>query len=563
MLDLRIRGGTIVDGSGAPRWRGDVGVAGGRVVAIGEVDEPARETLSADGLVVAPGFIDAHTHYDVQALWDPLLSVSPWHGVTTVVIGNCGYGIAPAAPAHREQVLRMLEAVEDMSLEDMRAGLGGEWPFQSYPEYLDVLEARGLALNLAGFLPHSNLRLHAMGEASMEREATDEELGQMCALTREAVRAGAIGLSSSHSLTHFAGTGRPVPSRLASHKEYLALARAVAEAGGHLLLDAGSPGLEELEVAARETGLRGVWVALFDGWYPLGASREVAQSRFHAWSREGLPLSAEVACYPLLFEVTFDSPFFFSSLPCFKGVLQRDREGRKEAYRDPEFRAALRQAVAPDSAARSFAGAWSRTFIADAQHGRPELEDLCVEEAARELGVDATDLVMDLSLASDLNARFRFAFANYDPREVGALLADPHNLIAVSDAGAHCGQMCQAGYATHLLGHWVRERKVFSLEEGIRRLTSHPAELFGIADRGTLAIGKPADLVIFDPSTVGASAPRRVRDLPAGGERFVTDAHGIEAVVVGGCVVRQGGSDRVEARGPLPGRLLRGGRARP
>jgi N-acyl-D-aspartate/D-glutamate deacylase len=555
--DLKIAGGTIVDGTGAPGVPGDLGIRAGRIVAVGAAPGAARETIDARGRVVAPGFIDIHTHYDAQILWDPLLSISPWHGVTTVVMGNCGFGVAPTRPAHRELILRTLEKVEGMSLEALQAGLGVEWPFETFPEYLDVIGRRGTAINVGVLVGHTPVRLYVMGEDASERTARPDEIAAMRAIVAEGIAAGAMGFATSKSPTHVGYGGKPVPSRVASLEEIHALAGALRDAGRGIVQATAGPELflSQFAALARETGRTLTWTALLAGIMGPGSHRAFLKYSADLVA-QGLPVVPQVACRPLNFEFQWKEPFVFESMPVFRQVSAADVEGKKRIYRDPAFRQAFREAQA--GAAGAFAPRWDRTWFAWCPTG-PDLEERTVLEVARERGLDPVDLALDVGLASNLEARFRMAVLNDDEDEVAELLTDAHTVLGLSDAGAHASQLCDACFATHLLGHWVREKHTLGLEQAVRMLTSKPAELFGIEDRGRIALGGAADVVVLDPATVGAGPLRRVRDLPAGADRLVADASGIDTVIVNGVVVRRHGTDAVTASGPLPGRLLRSG----
>ncbi|MFM7734381.1 MAG: N-acyl-D-amino-acid deacylase family protein [Alphaproteobacteria bacterium] len=559
--DLFITGATIHDGTGAPGVRGDVAIRDGRISAIGRVEGRARRTVEADGLVVCPGFVDIHTHYDAQVLWDRMLTISPWHGVTTVLVGNCGFGVAPTRPEHRALVLRILEKVEGMSFECLSEGLGGDWPFETFPEYMDAIERRGSALNVAAMVGHSPVRLWVMGEESMGRAATPEEVARMRDLVQEAMLAGAIGLATSRSPTHVGAAGRPVPSRLAELDEVRALAGALGELGRGIVQATVGPGLffDEFAGIAAETGRTITWTALLAGMMGPGSHRMLLE-RSAELARRGLPIVPQVSCRPLEFDFDFAEPFPFESLPLFGPVSAADREGKKRIYADPSFRAGFRDTLAAKLAG-PFCGAFARLRVSSCP-GRPDLDERAVEDLAREAGSDPVDFVLDLVLATDMAARFRMAILNFDEAEVAELLVADGVVLGLSDAGAHASQLCDACFSTHLLGHWVRERGVLDLPAAIRLLTSRSAEVVGIEDRGRLAVGLPADVVVFDPDRVGAGALRRVRDLPGGADRLVSDASGIELVVVNGTILRERGVDALDPAGPLPGRLLRGGAAR-
>ncbi|HKA61460.1 MAG TPA: D-aminoacylase [Methylomirabilota bacterium] len=562
-FDLVVRGGTIVDGTGRPGVRGDVGIRDGRIAALGDVKGSAAQTVDAGGLVVAPGFIDVHTHYDAQVMWDRMLTISPWHGVTTVVMGNCGFGVAPTRPDHRGLIMRTLEKVEGMSLDALEAGLGEAWPFETFPQYLDAVERRGTALNVAVLLGHTPLRLYVMGEDATERPATPDEIARMRAIVREAIDAGAIGFATSKASTHIGYAGKPVPSRAAAFAEIEALAGALGEAGRGILQATVGRELffKEFETLARATGRPVTWTALLAGMMGPGSHRELLD-KSRALVKQGLNVVPQVTCRTLNFEFQFREPFIFESMSVFKPISVADFDGKVRLYRDPDFRRAFKESFDRPKKGAVFAGlSWARTWISWYPPD-PSLEERMVTEVATERGVDPTDLVLDMALATNLEARFRMAVFNHDEAEVIELLTEPDTVLGLSDAGAHASQLCDACFSTHLLSRWVREKQAIALPEAIRMLTSRPAEVFGITDRGRLANGLAADVVVFDPATVGASKLRRVHDLPAGADRLVADASGIEAVIVNGTIVRRGGRDAVAADGALPGALLRNGRAR-
>ena len=564
MFDLTITGGTVLDGTGSPGVVADVAIAEGRVVALGPDAAAGAEsaaTLDATGRVVSPGFVDIHTHYDAQILWDRMMTVSPWHGVTTVVMVNCGFGVAPTRPEHRDLIVRTLEKVEGMSAAALRAGLGDEWPFESFPQYLDAVEARGPAVNVGAMIGHTPVRLDVMGTESTERPATAEEIARMRAVVAEAMEAGAVGFATSKSPTHVGYEGRPVPSRSAELDEILAITDALGQAGRGVIQATMGSGLAFAEFAeiTRRTGRPISWTALLAGVGGPGVSAWMLEESVKLLD-EGLPVHPQVSCRPLNFEFTMAEPFPFESMRLFGPVSAASDSATKIAiYRDPEFRAALSNKLAAGKGG-ALGGSWARTVVSWFPPD-PTLEERNLVDLALERGVDPTDLVLDLAIESGLAARFRMAVLNYDEDEVEVLLTDPHTMIGLSDAGAHASQLCDSGFSTHLLSRWVRERQALSLPEAVRKLTSEPADIFGLTDRGRLAVGRPADVVVFDPATVACGPLRRVEDQPSGADRLVADAVGIDAVVVNGVTIRRDGVDAVDAAGPLPGRLLRGGHA--
>ena len=551
-FELVIANGNLVDGTGAAARPGELGVRRGRIAALGrpgELAPGAARVLDARGAAIAPGFIDIHTHYDAQVFWDRTLSPSSWHGVTSVVVGNCGFGVAPTRPAHRDLILRTLENVEGMSLDALRAGLGADWPFESFGEFLGAIEERGAAIHVGALVGHTPVRTYVMGDEATEREARPDEIAAMQALVRGALRDGALGFATSKSPTHVGYAGRPVPSRAASRAEIDALAGCLGEVGHGVLQCTIGSGLfvDELEQIQRAIRRPISWTALLGGMLGPTGHRGILE-RSAKLQAEGVRVVPQVSCRPLLFEFQFKAPFPYEALPCFKPVSQADLAGKKRIYADPAFRK-----VFGEQARR-----WRETAISSCPT-EPALEERSVADVAAERGVDPVDLVLDLALASDLEARFRIGIFNIDDDVVAELLSSPAAMLGLSDAGAHASQLCDAGAPTTLLGKWVREKRVLSLEEAVRRLTSEPADVFGVPDRGRLAVGLAADVAVFDPATVGCAPVRRVHDFPAGADRLVADAHGIRAVVVEGTVVREDGRDALDPRGPLPGRVLRGG----
>src|SRR5689334_11332514 len=558
-FDLKITGGTIVDGSGKPGFVGDLGIKDGKVVALGKADGPATTTIDASGKVVSPGFVDVHTHYDAQILWDRMLSISPWHGVTTTVIGNCGFGVAPTHAAHRKMIMQTLEKVEGMSLEALEAGLGTAWPFETFPQYLDTLEKRGSAINVAALFGHTPLRLYVMGDESTERAATPDEIAKMKELMQEAMDAGAIGFGTSVSISHNGYGGKPVPSRQATVEEMDALVSVMGELKrGLMQITIGRDfSTRHMAEVSRKYNVPVTWTALLSYLYGPGGHRKqldlAAEQR-----KSGALVIPQVSCRPLNFEFTFAEPFIFDVMKFMNELSQADAKApgtRRRAYADPAWREKLRSEVTP-----LFRNWWDRVVIAWSSSHR-ELEEQSLTAAAAKLGKDPVDLALDIALADDLQARFRMAVMNFDEKEVAELITDPHTVIALSDAGAHASQLCDACYSTYLLGHWVREKKTLSLEQAVHQLTQRPAEMFGITDRGLLAEGRPADVVVFDPATVAPGPLKRVYDLPAGADRLVAEANGIDAVIVNGTLIRHNGKDAVASNDRLPGRVLRHGKA--
>ncbi|MFP6746392.1 MAG: amidohydrolase family protein, partial [Alphaproteobacteria bacterium] len=482
------------------------------------------------------------------------------HGVTTAVVGNCGFGVAPTRVDHREIIMRTLEKIEGMSIDALKAGLGEEWPFETFPEYLDTVEGLSPAINVGVLMGHTPLRTYVMGEAATERAASDDELAAMCVLLADGMKAGALGFATSKASTHVGYEGRPVPSRAADMAEIFALCDVLgdlnqgviqATVGRELFLD-------EFEQIARRTGRPITWTALLAGLSLAKGGHEEQLVQSEDLARQGLPISPQVTPRPLNFEYQFKEPFPFEAISMFKPVSAADFDGKARIYKDLEFRQAFKDRMKTIRA--SFQSSFAMTVISQ-YDPEPTLSERKLFGVAAERGVDPIDLALDLALASNLEARFRMPVANHDEDQVEPLLKSDCTVLGLSDAGAHASQLCDACQPTHFLRRWVREKQVFTLEQAIRMLTSRTAAVMGITDRGRLSVGRPADVVIFDPATVGDQPLQRVHDLPAGVDRLISQASGIANVIVNGVVIRDQGEDAVPANGALPGRLLRGGRA--
>ena len=554
--DLKITGGTIIDGTGAPRIVGDLGIKDDKIVALGSAPAEATKTIDATGRIVSPGFVDIHTHYDAQIMWDPMVSCSPWHGVTTIVMGNCGFSVSPTRPEHRDLIMRTLENVEGMSVDALRAGLGQDWPFETFPQYLDAVEQNGCAVNTAALIGHTALRMFVMGEDSTEREATPEEIALQRAIVTEAIEAGALGFATSRAQTHVGYEGRPVPSRLATTDEIIEIAQALGDVGGVMQATVGR-GLNHDEFAriAETTGANVSWTALLAGMKGPGSHRKELERAAEIAGR-GLGVYPQVAVQPIQFEMSWKAPFIYEALRCFEPVSKSDLDGRKTYYADPEWRTLFKEKAGNGG---KIGDRWARTEISY-YPSNPELEGTNCQEYADELGVDPVDAMLDLALDADLEMRITQDVINHDRDEIDELLHDPNTVIGLSDAGAHASQLCDAKYSTEFFSTFVRERKSFTLEEGVHMMTQRPAQVFGIEDRGTLTEGGFADVVVFDKDEIGHLGKRRVNDLPGGADRLISDAKGIDAVVVNGTVIRQHGEDTVSPATGLPGKLLRKGK---
>jgi N-acyl-D-aspartate/D-glutamate deacylase len=555
VFDLLFRGARIFDGRGGPETLGDVAVNDGRIVAVSRrIGEAARRVVEADGLALMPGIIDSHTHFDAQITWDPTLSPSPALGVTTAVIGNCGFTIAPCRPADREITMRNLTQVEGMSIDALRAGI--DWGFETFAEYMAQLRRRGSAANVAAYVGHSSVRTYVMGDDAARREATPGEIAQMQAIVREAMAAGAVGFASSTSPAHNGEGGLPMPSRLASDEEMAALVGAMGEGGrGVYMLTKGShTAVAFLESLAAATG-RPVMVAAL--LHNSVAPRVVFDDldAIAAANARGHRLLGQVSCCALTMDFTLASPYPVEGLASWKPALGRSGEALKAVLASDGFRAGVRAELETATTFRLFNGEWDKVHVVETV--KPALtrhEQRSIAAIAADEGRDPLDVMLDIALADDLRTVFTAQLLNSDEAAVGRMLNHPNSIVSLSDAGAHLTFFNDAGFGLHLLGHWSREIGAMSLGEAVRRLTSHPAGVLGLVGRGTIAAGQAADLLLFDPATVGRGPKRRVHDLPAGAPRLTTDALGVHGVWVNGV---QGADARgLIADTPLAGELL-------
>ena len=535
--DLVIKNGTIVDGTGAPGRVADIGVSGGKIAEIGKISDAAKQTIDAADCVVAPGFIDPHTHYDAQICWDRAITPSVWHGVTSVVMGNCGVGIAPCRPETREIAMRDLVNVEGIPFDVLNAGI--TWDWQSFPEFLDAAAARKPSLNLGFIAPLTPFRHYVMGEASMERAATQDETAQIKALLREAVDAGAFGFSTTVLNQHMGYQARPLACRNADRAELKAYANVLKETGKGAIEIALTKKVsvmddeeeELLSFLLAESGRNVTFLALFQRDDIPDACPETLR---RAKALPGaVPQTSPLA---LTREVNMRNPFSFGAFTSWARVfVDKSKEAQRAVYADPAFRNHFREQL---KSATGFSGDWGRITVHETH--KPEMkrhEGRTVADIARERGKDGLDTFLDLTLEDDLDIEFVLAQFNANIKRVEENLIDPRVLIALGDAGAHVDMLCDAGYPTYLLGTWVRERQIMTLEQAIARLTSQPADLFGIKGRGRLAQGYAADIAIFDPAAIGsASRGERRFDLPGGAKRMVMPARGVSHTIVNGMV---------------------------
>jgi N-acyl-D-aspartate/D-glutamate deacylase len=552
--DLVIRNALIVDGLGSALRPGSLAVAAGRIAAIGEDVGSGREIVDARGLALAPGIIDNHTHYDAQVTWDPDLAASTAAGVTTAIIGNCGFTIAPCRPADRDLTMRNLTNVEGMSLEALRAGI--RWEFETVPEYLAMLERNGAGLNLAAFVGHSSVRTFVLREDAARRAATAAEIEAMRILVAEGMHAGAIGFATSTSPAHNGDGGIPMPSRLADDAELLVLTGVLrASRGVFMLTKGGHTKVSFLEEVAARNGRPVVVAALLhSNVSPDSVFCDLDE--IAAANARGRRMSGAISCCPLTMDFTLAAPYPFEGLRSWQPALGQKGETFKRAIADRGFRDAIRAELAEPAVFRLFSGEWDKVLVVEsALPAHRALENRSLADIGRDQGKHPLDALLDLALEEDLATVFAALLLNSDEDAVARLIRHPHSLVSLSDAGAHLTFFNDAGFGLHLLGHWVRERGVLPLEAAVRKLTSDPASVFGIPDRGRLEQGCAADLLLFDPATVGRGPKRRVFDLPAGASRLVTPAIGVHGVWVNGARV-------VDESGPIPaapraGRLLR------
>ena len=552
--DIVIRGGSLVDGTGAPARTADIALTDGVVSDIGEGLDGKR-VLDAGGHVVTPGFVDIHTHYDAQVFWDPALTPSCWHGVTSVVAGNCGFSIAPVRPEHRELLVRTLQHVEDMAPDTLFEGV--PWAdFETFPQYFDAIEKRGTLLNYACYVGHTAVRLYVMGESGYERAANDDDVRGMQRVIAEALDAGAAGFATSASPTHNGDKGRPVPSRVADLDEVRALVAPLRDAhkGVVALLPGEKVTHDDVFDVQRAAERPVTWTALLTvKGYPWHERIMAANTAARA---EGSEVWPQVSCRPLTFQMNLREPFTFNMRPAFQELMDRPLDQRMAAYRDPAWRARAWEELS-GKAKRVIPMNFDALGVAESSK-HPELVGRRVVDVADERGCTPFDFMLDLSLEEDLETRFTSVLANNDPDAIAWLLPQDTVLFGLADSGAHVSQLCDACFATDLLGNWVRDKRVMPLERAIHKLSGEPAAVFGLRDRGTLEVGKAADVVVFDFDRVDPGPLRRIRDFPADGERLVADQPvGVRHVIVNGTVIREDEQVVPGALEQKPGRLLR------
>ncbi len=558
-VDILIKNAWVYDGTGQAPAMQDVAIKDGRVLTLDKnITHEAVQSIDATGLSLMPGIIDSHTHFDAQITWDSTLRPSPALGVTTAVIGNCGFAIAPCKPEHRGITMRNLTQVEGMSLQVLEGAI--DWGFESFPEYLAMLRSKGSVANVAAYIGHSSVRTYVMGAAAAERSASNDEITQMARIVTEAMQAGAVGLASSTSPAHNGEGGKPMPSRLASDAEHLALIRAMAAPfkgrrhGVYMVTKGGDMPvslLEDMAAAAQ----RPVMIAalLHNSTNPTGVFKDL--DAIAAANKRGRKLIGQVSCCPLSMDFTLVSPYPVEGLQSWKPALGKSGDALKAVLADASFRDAIRAELASPTSFRLFNGEWDKLHITEAATAEYiALEQQPFGELARALGRDPLDLMLDIALAEDLKTVFTAMLLNSDEAAVGSMLNHPNSLISLSDAGAHLTFFNDAGFGLHLMGHWVRARGVMTLQEAVRQLTSLPASIFGMVGRGRIAPGYAADLLLFDPTTVARGPKQRVNDLPGGAPRLHTDAIGVHGVWVNGQLVAN--AQGMLHTAPLAGKLI-------
>lgn len=556
MYDLLVRGGRIYDGSGMPSYYGDVGISGGKIVEIGRLHGGAKRTLNVDGLAVAPGFIDPHTHLDAQLFWDPLGTSSCFHGVTSVVVGNCGLSLAPTKPEDRDAVIKSFVRVEAISRRVLEEGI--QWKWESTSEYLDALGAR-LGINAAALVGHIAVRHRVMGEDAVERPATAEEIAKMKELVRQGMKAGAVGFSTNQNPRHIREDKKPVASRLASDEELGSLLDVLAEMNSGVVQLSGGGADARGRIAyaaqmARRTGRPVLWQSINHSWSRPNHWQEMLANTQRVFREDGLPIYAMTQAKPFQNRYTLLDAQCFDEFPTWKSAMFSPVEARKQMFADSAIRKKLRAEAIEDQSPSVFPRRWDVIFVDHVKLPKNKIfEHKSVQEIASAADKDGLDWFLDISLEEDLQTRFVHTNTQGDPQAVCEILKHPAVMIGQSDAGAHMGYDARFGYSTAFLGCWVRDHGIMSLEEAVNKLTFRVASVFGLSDRGLLRPGFAADIVMFDPATVNTLEPEYVQDLPANETRMIQKAAGVPHTIVNGEVVIQDGAPT----GALPGKVLR------
>ncbi len=557
--DLVIRNGTVVDGTGAARFRADVAVKDGKIVEVGKVDGTATRTIDAQDLIVAPGFVDPHTHYDAQICWDDVTSPSCWHGVTTVMMGNCGVGLAPCRPETREVAAWDLVNVEAIPFDVLAKGV--TWDWETFPEYMDAAARRGSGLNLGFLSALTPFRHYVLGAESSERAATPDETKKIANLLREAMDAGSFGFTTTNAGQHIGFQGKPLACRLASLDEFRAYGNVLRDVGHGAIEVALTNEVSRVNAQERElldlllssSGRPVTWLALLNRDDNPNQVQETLVEVDDLIKRGSVP---QATCRPLVGQIDLSKPFLFANMPCFNPVFNVPVEQQIAEYRKPEFRAAFKESL---KKALIFSARWEVAIVLEVTDpAMGKYVGRNVADIARERNAHPADTFLDLAIEDQLKLQYTYDFFNADEDRIPDLINEPRIMIGLSDGGAHVDSLCDAGYATYLLGTWVREREAMTLERAVQRITTEPAALFGIKNRGRIAKGLAADFAIFDMATVGSNKRGEMRyDLPGGGRRLVVPARGVEYTIVNGTPVFEHGKDT----GSRPGEVLRSGRA--
>ncbi len=567
--DLIIQNGTVIDGSGLPRFRADVGIIDGKIASIGRIrGDSAKEVVDAEGHVVAPGFIDGHTHMDAQVSWDPLGTCSCWHGITSVIMGNCGFSLAPCKESEKDMVMRNLERAEDIAPEAMNAGIN--WTWETFPEYLDSVERLPKGINYGAYMGHSALRTYIMGERAFTEEATESDLERMKQQVREAIQAGAMGFTTSRTRNHQTPQRQPVASRLATWEEVRQLVGVMGECGAGIFEIAGEDtGRDPERIADYQARLKALavetGVPVTYGMFTMRRAPNSWQSYYELadeTAAAGGRMFLQVHSRSLNAVLSFETNTPFDRLPSWRRLKKMGSLAEKEAaLRDPDFRRTLveeARAQEPDggrgTGPEARAADYDWLYVMDS----PNPPHRSVAEVAAAEGKDPVEVFIDLALDKGLKQFYLQPLANEDQDHALQMIKHPRSVVTFSDSGAHVSQIMDSSLQTHLLSHWVREKQEVTLEEAVRMLSFVPAFQWGLNGRGLLREGMTADVVVFNPDTVAPMMPELTYDLPAGARRLKQKAAGFLATVVNGQVVLRNN----EHTGALPGQLLRGPLAR-
>jgi N-acyl-D-aspartate/D-glutamate deacylase len=564
--DLLIKNGTIVDGSGLPRFRSDIGILHGKIAALGKIRAHAKDVIDAEGHIVAPGFIDGHTHMDAQVFWDPLGTCSCWHGITSVVMGNCGFSLAPCREQNKDLVIRNLERAEDISPAAMEAGI--KWSWETFPEYLDTLERLPKGINYAAYMGHSALRTYVMGERAFTEAATPDDLERMQREVRDAIRAGAIGFTTSRTKNHRTPQGQPVASRLATWEEVRQLVGVMGEMNAGIFEIAGEDTLNDperlqdylgrLRELAVDTG-----VPITFGQFSRRYAPDYWRPYFHTadeTAAAGGRMFIQVHSRALNLVLSFETQMPFDKLPVWRDIRHLPLAEQEAALRNPDMRRQLiaaahqqqsdgGQGVGPEARAADYQWLFAMETAVPPHRS--------IADLAAETRKDPVDVIIDLALAKHLKQFFLQPIANENDAHVLEMMRHPRSVVTFSDSGAHVSQIMDSSLQTNVLSYWVRQRQALTLEEAVRMLSFVPASHWGLTGRGLLREGWAADMLIFDPDQIAPLMPELVYDLPAGARRLKQKSTGLLATVVNGEVLLRDN----EPTGALPGQVLRGPRA--